>query len=228
MVRINKRYFDLDEVSARWGIRVRDVGYMAENGDLRVSTRLEDALLERGTIEIARGQELRVPHEQEWFSGIIDLRRREAFRIFRHGAAEVVHFHADNNEYAAVVDPTPSVVVQLEHLVVRRAERDRMEAQHQSDGNSVADGIGFQHSSDYRSVRLGASELALGIVQAQVAKLLHQAALSETPWLGGKSLLSEAGATSLRMSDVFKSQKQWRQLIQSDGRGRYQLRLKPG
>jgi hypothetical protein len=227
MVRINKHYFDLDELSTRWGVRVRDVGYMAENGELRVSTRLEDALLERGTIEIERGQEFRIPHEQEWFSGIIDLRRREAFRIFRYGAAEVVHFHADDDEHAAVIDPTPSVVVQLDHLVVRRAERDRLEALHESEGNSVAEGIGFQHSADYRSVRLGTTELALGAVQAQVARLLHQAALSDSPWLGGKTLLSDAGATSLRMSDVFKSQKQWRRLIQSDGRGRYQLRLKP-
>ena len=76
-------------------------------------------------------------------------------------------------------------------------------------------------------VRVGTTELALGAVQAEVTRLLHQAALSGSPWCDGKSLLSDAGATSLRMSDVFKSQKRWRQLIESDGRGRYQLRPKP-
>lgn len=112
--------------------------------------------------------------------------------------------------------------------MVRRAERDRLEALHGSGGDRVAEGLGFQHSANYLNVRLGLTELVLGAVQAQVARLLHQAALSDSPWLTGKTLLTEAGATSLRMSDVFKSQKQWRQLIQSDGRGRYQLRLKPG
>jgi hypothetical protein len=228
MVRIDKRYFDLDEVSARWRVRIRDLGYLAENGDLRVSTRLEGAHLERGTLEVDRGQEFRIPHEQTWFSGVIDLRRPDAFRIFRHGVAEVHYFHAEGDDtYTAAIEPTAPVEVHLDHLVVRRDERDRLEAVHQSVGQTVAEGIGFQHSSDYRSVRLGTTEMALGAVQAEVTRLLHQAALSNAPWRPGKSLLAEAGATSLRMSDVFKSQKQWRRLIHSDGRGRYQLRLKP-
>ena len=227
MVRIDKMYFTLRETAARWELAMEDLGYLAENGDLRVSTRLEGAYLERGTIEIERGQEFRIPHEQEWFSGIIDLRRRDAYHIFREGIAELVYFHAEGDEYAAVIEPTPSVVVRLDHLVVRRDERNRIEAVHESAGHTVAESIGFQHSLDYRNVRVGTTELALGAVQAEVTRLLHQAALSGSPWCDGKSLLSDAGATSLRMSDVFKSQKRWRQLIESDGRGRYQLRPKP-
>lgn len=227
MVFIDKRYFDLDEVSARWGLRIRDVRYMAEIGDLRVSTRLEGARLERGAIEIGRDREHLIPFEQEWFSGIIDLRRRDAFCIFRDGHAEVVHFHAEADEYAAVIEPTRPLIVRLDHLVVRRSERDRIEALHGGAGHTVAEGIGFQHSSDYRNVGLGAVELVLGAVQTQVVRELYQAALSESPWRDGKVLLSEAGATSQRMADIFKSQKLWRQLIHSDGRGRYKLRLKP-
>jgi hypothetical protein len=227
MVRIEKRYFTLRETAARWDLAMEDLGYLAENGDLRVSTRLEGAHIERGTIEVERGREFRIPHEQAWFTGIIDIRRPDAHLIFRDGIGEIVYFHAEGDEYVAVVDPTPSVVVRLHHLVVRRDERDRVEAVHKSAGQTVAEGIGFQHSTDYRNVRLGATEMALGGVQAEVTRLLHKAALSDAPWCEGKSLLSEAGATSLRMSDVFKSQKQWRQLIRSDGRGRYQLRLKP-
>lgn len=226
MVRIDKQYYDLEEVSARWGMRIRDLGYLAENGDLRVSTRLERAHLERGTIEIERGQEFRIPHEQDWFTGIIDLRRRDAYHVFREGIAELVYFHCEGDEYAAVVEPTPSVVVRLDHLVVRKEERDRIETVHASAGQTVAEGIGFQHSSDYRHVRLGATEMALGQVQADVVRLLHQAAVTDNPWCDGKTLLSKAGATSLRMSDVLKSQKHWRLLILSDGRGRYRLRLR--
>jgi hypothetical protein len=69
--------------------------------------------------------------------------------------------------------------------------------------------------------------MTLGHVQAQVIRLLHQAALSDKPWCDGKTLLSEAVATSLRMSDVLKTQRQWRHFVMSDGRGRYALRLKP-
>ena len=74
MVRIDKMYFTLKETGARWKLAMEDLGYLAENGHLRVSTRLEGARLERGTIEIERDREFRIPHEQEWFSGIIDLR----------------------------------------------------------------------------------------------------------------------------------------------------------
>ena len=168
MVRIDKMYFTLRETAARWELAMEDLGYLAENGDLRVSTRLEGAYLERGTIEIERGQEFRIPHEQEWFSGIIDLRRRDAYHIFREGIAELVYFHAEGDEYAAVIEPTPSVVVRLDHLVVRRDERNRIEAVHESAGHTVAEGIGFQHSLDYRNVRVGTTELALGAVQAEV------------------------------------------------------------
>jgi len=52
---------------------------------------------------------------------------------------------------------------------------------------------------------------------------LHEAARRGEPWQSGKAILSAAGSKSLKMSDVFKSQKQWRSLIESNGRGNYRL-----
>ena len=43
------------------------------------------------------------------------------------------------------------------------------------------------------------------------------------PWQSGKAILAAAGSRSLKMSDVFKSKKNWRLLIESDGRGAYRL-----
>ena len=227
MVRIDKMYFTVKEVARRWGVRKCDIAYLVENDELKVSTRLEGARLERGTLEVANGQSFKIPYQQDWFSGILDLRRSDAYRVFRDGQARIVHFDAEEQEYAAVVEPAVSVDVRLEHLVIRRCERDRVEACHGDNGNTVADGIAFQHDADYRNVRLGSTEMALGAVQAQVVRALHEAALTDQPWLDGKRVLSEAGATSMRMSDVFKSKKGWRDLIVSDGRGRYRLRLNP-
>ncbi|WP_424931925.1 hypothetical protein [Amaricoccus macauensis] len=224
-MRVNKKYFDLEEVSERWGVRIRDLGYLAENDELKVSTRLEDAHLEHGSLEVDNDQDVRIPHERSWYTGIIDLKRRDAFRIFRYGAADVGQFEARDTEYTVAIDPTPSVKVRIDHLVVRRDERDRLEAAHDNACQIVGDSIRFQHAPDYRTVRLGATELSLGPVQADVVRLLHKAALTDQPWCDGKTLLSKAGAASFRMSDVFKSQARWRDLIQSDGRGRYRLRL---
>jgi hypothetical protein len=64
-----------------------------------------------------------------------------------------------------------------------------------------------------------------GPVLARVVKRLHDAAISAIPWCEGKLILGEAGSSSTRMADVFKSQPHWRRLIESDGRGRYRLRV---
>ena len=77
-----------------------------------------------------------------------------------------------------------------------------------SAGHTVADGIAFQHDADYRNVRLGSTEMALGRGPgagrpARCTRLRS----TDRPWLDGKRLLAEAGATSMRMSDVFKSKK---------------------
>jgi hypothetical protein len=67
--------------------------------------------------------------------------------------------------------------------------------------------------------------MMLGVVQSRVVRILHQAAGSDTPWRPGKAVLSEAGATSCRMTDLFKSQPDWKAFIESDGRGNYRLLL---
>jgi hypothetical protein len=55
--------------------------------------------------------------------------------------------------------------------------------------------------------------------------VLHAAAEAGQPWQNGKALLTTAGSRSLKMVDVFKSKPEWRELIQSDGRGNYRLRF---
>ena len=48
---------------------------------------------------------------------------------------------------------------------------------------------------------------------------------TQDPWQHGRYILEEAGSNLLRMIDLFKSQPQWRSLIESDRRGSYRLRL---
>ncbi len=225
MVRIEKMYFSLREVAKRWGVRKRDLAYMAENGELRTSVHLIDVHLERGLLEIEHGQELRILTDRSWFTGLLDLQVRDAVAALRCGEAEVVYFQTECNEYAALIAPSIYVTVKAKQLVIRRCERDRVEAGYGEAGNTVAEGIAFQHSHDFRNVRLGDLELMLGSMQAKVVQRLHETANAGAPWCAGKVVLADAGATSNRMSDVFKSQPRWRDLIASDGRGRYRLRL---
>lgn len=227
MVHIEKLYFTLKEIAKRWDVRKCDLAYMAENGILRLSVRVHGVHLERGQIEVEQGRTFLVPGERIRYTGLLELTDQDAFLVFRSGECCVEQFHVSDPDYAMLIEPKQAVTVRPEHLLVKRCERDRIEALHAISGHTIAEGIGFQHSADYRTVRLGSVEMTLGVVQAKVIRLLHHAALSDSPWCDGKRVLSEAGATSMRMSDVLKSQRQWRKLIRSDGRGRYRLRLKP-
>ncbi|MCO6361590.1 hypothetical protein [Paracoccus sp. 08] len=109
-------------------------------------------------------------------------------------------------------------------LVLRREERDRLEAEI---GFGAAAGVGrnggFHASADYQIVRCNGREFRLGPIQAQVVRILHAAASRGEPWQSGKVVLAAAGSRSLKMSDIFKSKQNWSLLIESNGRGAYRL-----
>jgi len=228
MVRIDKLYFTLKEVAERWQVKMDDLAYVAENGDLRVSVRLYNVHLEEGIYELdtRNGHPYRIPFDQSRFSGLQDLTSCDAHRAFRYGEAQVTHFHAPGDAYVEIIEPSDSVIVQLPQLLIRREERDRVEAEHDRAGNSVADGIAFQHDEDFRNLRLGQLRVTLGRLQGAVVKHLYEAARSGDGWCFGKSVLAAVGSTSNRMSDVFKSKPESTLLFESDGRGQYRFRAK--
>ena len=206
MVQLDKRYFPLKEIAKRWGLRKRDLVYMAEVGELRTSVRIPGAHIEVGMLEASQDQRVRVRYERSWFTGLQDLTTEDAFLVFRNGEADVREFHTGiAEEYICISTPSPAVRVttRASRGSPGRAGPDR--AKHRESGQSVAAGLGFQHSPDYRFVRLGEVVMRLGVVQARIVRLLHQAAQTPSPWCAGRSILVEADAASRRMSDVFKT-----------------------
>jgi hypothetical protein len=222
---IEKAYFTLEELEERWQLPHRDLLYLAENGLLRLSVRLFGVVIESGMYDQgADGQWSSVALERRRFTGFQDLQERDVFRLFRQGQVDVIQFHAPENEYCHLIEPTRTIAVRRDDLLVRREERDRVESQHGLVGKgSVAPPL--QQANDFREVRTAGLLFNLGPVQARVVKRLHEAATSSNPWCEGKLILGEAGSSSTRMADVFKSKPHWRRLIDSDGRGRYRLRV---
>ena len=221
---IEKAYFTLEELEERWQLPHRDLVYLAENGLLRLSVRLFGVQMEFGVYEeSADGEWFPVPQERSQLTGFQDLLERDVFRLFRQDQVDVARFHAPEQEYRDLIEPTQTVAIGREDLLVRREERDRVEAKHELVRKGSAPSL--NQSNDYRQVRTAGLMFNLGPVQARVVKRLHQAATSSDPWCEGKFILGEAGSSSTRMADVFKSQPHWRRLIDSDGRGRYRLRL---
>lgn len=223
---VDKAYFTLEELGERWQLNSRDLAYLAENGLLRLSIKLFGVSIERGHFEeIGGGKWTRVPLERTWFKGLLDLLERDVFRVFREGEVAVDQFAVPEPEYCHIAEPGATVLFGREDLLVRREERDRIEAKHGLVRTLAANPPLLDQINDYREVRTAGLVFHLGPVQARVVKLLAEAAGTSHPWLDGKLVLAQAGSASARMGDLFKSQSHWRRLIDSDGRGRYRLRV---
>jgi hypothetical protein len=110
---IDKAYFTLEEIEERWQLPHRDVVYLAENGLLRLSVRLFDMRLEWGEFEdLGNGDWNRIPTDQRWFSGLQDLRERDAFRLFRDGEVAIGQF------WRYFASDSPRIRVRSSHLPV--------------------------------------------------------------------------------------------------------------
>jgi len=86
--------------------------------------------------------------------------------------------------------------------------------------------------SEFKIIRLNGQDFRFGDMQANILRLLWESAKNGRPWQSGKQLLKEAGSQSFSLSNVFKRNRVWRNLVQSDGRGLYRLhpdwiRMKP-
>ena len=224
---IDKSYFTLPEILERWQITEADLIYLAENDKLRLSVRVFGAPMEFGDIEEDdRGGTHRVPWEQSYYSGLLDLHARDVFQLFRCGEVHLVSFRTPKADYATTWGDAKPVLVMIGDLLLRRDERDRFEIETGfAPGGQPMEEATFIHSADYLEVRCNGCRFKLGPIQAEVVRALHEAAQAGAPWQNGKAILSRSGSKSLRMADVFKSQKDWRQLIRSDRRGGYRLNL---
>jgi hypothetical protein len=223
---IEKAYFTLPEILKRWLITEDDLIYLAENDLLRLSIRVFGLALEFGDYEeIEGGRAFRIPTERRLFNGLVDLHAGDVFHLFRSGEAHLSEFRAPGSDYACLWEAAAPLYVVIGDLLMRRIERDRYEIQSGFSAGGQVEERTFIVNHDCSEVRCGGHRFRLGPIQAAVVQALYRAAQAGQPWQNGKTILSEARSRSLRMSDVFKSKDNWRDLIRSDRRGNYRLNI---
>lgn len=220
-----KEYHSLPEIRERWDVNEGDLLYLVANGLLRLSVHVFELAVERGHCEAtADGDRLAVATEETWICGLVNLLEQDAFRCLRKGNATIRDLHLPPPRYCRLQQPTPSLTIEQDDLVVRRTVRDAVERTFRlgpKTGTPTSARIVI--SDGCRTIRAGDQVFRLGRLQARIVAELLQAANAGMPWRDGKTLLQAAGARSAKVSDVFKSQPGWRQLIASDGRGHYRL-----
>ena len=222
---IEKAYFTLAEVLHRWSLSEADVAYLAENDQLRLSIRILNLPIEFGDFEETDdGRCYSIPSERSSFNGLLDLHVQDVFQLFRIGEVSVTRFRTTKADYACFFGSRETLTIRKPDLVLSREERDRFEAKSGFRGAAgVKQANAFHASADYHHARCNGHEFQLGPIQAQVVRILHAAAQRGEPWQSGKAVLGEAGSRSLKISDIFKSKKDWPLLIESNGRGAYRL-----
>jgi len=225
-MRIEKRYFSIEEIMDRWRMPERDLGYLAENDELRLSVRVYDLPVEFGQYEWRpQGTTAWQAERTAVHSGLLDLHAGDAFMLFRCAERNLSDFRLPKGDVVRIAGGHEPLFVLLGDLQIRREERDRFEKARGFSGAGLCSGQpGLSASPDFRHVCCNGTHFRLGVVQARVIKLLAEASEAGTPWQNGKKILTQARSRSLRMADVFKSQPKWRDLIESNGRGHYRLR----
>lgn len=224
---IEKEYYTLQEVTAAWEMPRHDVAYLAETGRMRLTVRVCRLHIERGEIESHPDCGWHtIPHEQARYTGLLDITAQDAQLIMRNGSTEIQAFHAPDEHYCHVMDPSEPVTIHEADLLIRAEERARLEQVGGKPEKVHAPEL-FSHDISYQHVTCGGRRYRFGKIQARIIRQLHQASMTSQPWCKGSELIEKSQSRCYRLGDVFKSQQHWRELIESDGRGSYKLAIPP-
>jgi hypothetical protein len=218
-----KGWFRLAELATCWGVSVADLEDYALDELIELSVFVVNLPAEAGIVEIDRGVPVTAITDLPVLNGPQPLATASLLDLRRDGQAEVRHFRvAEPGTYLQVRSDLVSLVVRPDDLIVTREERERFERCHGL-GTARDAAKAFWHSDDFTRVRLDGAEHKFGFKQAAVLQLLWAASHGEQPWLDGRQLLEDAGATSMRLIDLFKRRPVWRRLLKNDGNGRHRF-----
>jgi hypothetical protein len=225
-----KDYDRLRSLQKKWKISQDDMFYAIENGILRTCVWLPLRYVERFAV---KGNKF-IFEKFETQCGYVGVRPEDCRRICSTGCAKLREFNSitqENNFLRLPFEPPqPAINVRIQDLVVLQADIERFEEQYGIVISNVMElrpekkTGGFVASEDYRYVKLDELEFHFGDIQARIIQLLHDASLSHKPWVHGKTLIFESGSNAVRVRDLFKTQKHWRELVISN-RGYYRLNV---
>ena len=163
------------------------------------------------------------------------MSRHYCHRLFRHGSIHLREFIADQKEARYTLpEAAEDISIHLDDLVVLAAESRRFEltygllspgrggvAANQESGETPLETSYLITDCDFKMIKHSGKEYRLGDIQARILRQLFESAKDGHPWQNGKKLLQNAGSQSYNLSNVFKRNPIWKELIISDGRGSY-------
>ena len=220
MARIRKSYYTLQELAEAWDLPPADLRYVIETGLLTVSVLIVGALMELGCYErMAEDRAVSIPYDRLHHDGVLDLHKRDVACLFREGQIAPRHFRMGDG-YARLLREEDVIAIRAEDLLVRDEERRRFEQETLARLSSDAIGYG-----DFTDFVVKGRRYRFTVTQGRVLAFLHDAAQRGRPWQPGKAVLAASGSSSLKLCHLFKRHPEWRDLVETDGHGRYRLLL---
>lgn len=229
-----KSYFHLTEIAERWSASIQDLACYTFDGLLEIAVMTIGTRVETGRFEVSDRGVFRVPEGEKVLHGPQPVVSSDLWPVFRTGAGRITRFKPRRADgYIDLSEDVDPIAVTLQDLLVTRMERERFETAHglaareTSDQPSVSptEESLFLQRNNYAEVVLNGEVFRLGLLQASIVRELHRASQTDNPWRHGKELLANSNAQTMRMVDLFKTKRNWRTLIASDGRGYYRLNI---
>ena len=223
---LSKEYFSLQEICNIWSVSKEDLLYYGENGILEISVR--PAAIAAGLETGGCGREIediRTEGKRQHFSPQ-PLLPTDIYRIMKAGHEGVPVYHTKYrfDEQISDIIETRGIWLSFEDLVVTRDEKRCFEINNgvHLDGRQVE---AFRHSGDFREVYFDNRRYQFGVMQARIISLLYEASRTEMPWVHGNELLNQGGLERLRVAALVRGGLGWQELVFSDRRGYYRLKL---
>ncbi len=231
-------FCELEWLSVRWGVPQADILGSGAEGELEMAIYADELSLFCGKfIKQANGPDQKTGVVR-FHCGVLPLRTEDVEKAVIHGFVETRRFRPRPGEDFRELDSDqPSRRIEIKDLVVSwdkamAFERDRkFNVRETMERPSAVNPQTYYNlvvaDSQYKVVSLGPTHWNLGQLQSQIVRMLHQASLTDQPWVSGSKLLLDAGSQTMRFKDLFKGKSDWRELILSDGRGLYRLNCAP-
>ncbi len=228
-------FYSLKDIQSTWQVGESDIKQWLMHGQLNAHIWLPMMSVYEICEEI-QGSKVVLTKELRHWEGYTPLYPHHCRTVFRSGKVYLRDFLcARNNHKLSLPESADSIRVLENDLVILHEEKKRFEQKHQLSTTNICQvkiigrvGKTKRPSIDsfdpsFKKICFGGQKYNFGDMQASILRQLYDAAIQGEPWQNGKRLLEKAGSQSFTLSNIFKRNPMWRQIIISDERGSYRL-----
>ena len=207
---IQTEYLDIECLADRWKCKIGIIEVLAETGKLKCCIRpaaIKSAI-----------RSSRPTTENEYNSLLYVLTKDEIYELFSNRQTlHTSNIHRKNIPEMSEINITFSdIIVYIENVI---EFENKMHNEIEEDFQIL--------SSDFTYILWHGKEMKFGVSQGKVIEQLWKAREAGEPWVYGKRLLTSIGSGAERVRSLFHKNKNWKDLILTDYKGKYRLNLPP-